>query len=144
MDELSTLGESLVEEFHPDGRGERYRLAPEDLGIRRAAYADIAASGDLRRESERFLKVLAGTAHPAAIDITCLNAAAVLYVAGKTPDLQSGVERSRELIHGGRALQKLRHWVTVQADAGQNSVDRFLNIAGRAGVPDSALAPNFF
>jgi anthranilate phosphoribosyltransferase len=142
MDELSTLGESIVSEFHPDGREESYRLAPEDVGIRRAAYADIAATGDIRRESERFLEVLAGTAHPAAIDITCLNAAAILYVAGKTADLKSGVERSRDLIHSGRALEKLRQWATIQADADRNSLNRFRKIATRLDVPGSARASN--
>jgi anthranilate phosphoribosyltransferase len=142
MDELSTLGESVVSEFHSDGREESYRLVPEDLGIRRAAYANIAATGDIRRESERFIEVLAGSAHPAAIDITCLNAAAILYVAGKTVDLKSGVEHSRELIHSGRALEKLRQWATIQADADRNSMNRFRDVASRFDVPDPTPAPN--
>ncbi len=74
MDELSTIGESVVREFHPDGREDHYTLAPEDVGIRRAAYAEIAATADIRRETDRFLQVLAGTASSACIDITCLNA----------------------------------------------------------------------
>jgi anthranilate phosphoribosyltransferase len=136
MDEISTLGESVVRELHPDGREDSYSLAPEDVGIRRAAYADIATTGDIRRETDRFLKVLAGTAPPACIDITCLNAAAVLYVAGKAADLKSGVAQCREIIHTGRALEKLRHWATVQRAEGAPSAKRFFDPDRGCGGPD--------
>ena len=131
MDELSTIGESVVLEFHPDGREDRYTLAPEDLGIRRAGYAEIATTGDVRREADRFLEVLAGTAPDACLDLTCLNAAAVLYVAGRAADLESGISQSREIIHSGRALEKFRHWAAVQKDAGAPSA---------RGLPDCAGA----
>jgi anthranilate phosphoribosyltransferase len=124
MDELSTIGESRVHEFYPDGREDRYSLAPEDVGIRRADYAQIAATGDVRREAGRFLDVLAGTAPEACIDMTCLNAAAVLYVAGKATDLKSGIAHSRDLIHSGRALEKFRHWAAVQKDDGASPAQR--------------------
>jgi anthranilate phosphoribosyltransferase len=42
MDELSTIGETVIHEFHSDGRQDTYGLAPEDVGIRRAGFADIA------------------------------------------------------------------------------------------------------
>ncbi len=139
MDELSTIGESVVHEFHPDGREERYTLAPEDVGLRRAAYADIAATGDLRRETGRFLKVLAGTAAPACIDITCLNAAAVLYVAGKAADLKSGVARCREIIHSGRALEKLRQWAAVQRGEGRPAAKALLDRTAGDGRPGTVF-----
>jgi anthranilate phosphoribosyltransferase len=141
MDELSTIGESVVCEFHPDGRVDHYTLAPEDVGIRRAAYADIAAKGDIRRETERFLKVLAGTAPPACIDITCLNAAAILYVTGKADDLEKGVAQSREIIHSGRALDKLREWVTVQSKDDASARRRFAVHAMRNDGCDPAGFP---
>lgn len=141
MDELSTIGESAVQEFYPDGREERYTLAPEDVGLRRAAYAEVAATGDLGQEAARFLDVLAGTAAPACIDITCLNAAAVLYVAGKVADLKSGVARCREIIHSGRAMAKLRQWAAVQRGEGSPPVDAPLERAGRDGRPGLAFSP---
>jgi len=134
MDEISTLGETAVREFQPDGREDCYTLAPEDVGIRRAAYADIAATGDLRREADRFLKVVAGTAPDPSVDITCLNAGALLYVAGRVPDLKSGVAQSRELVHAGRAFAKLCEWVRTQANEDKSSIRRFVENAGRAGL----------
>jgi anthranilate phosphoribosyltransferase len=140
MDELSTIGESVVHEFHPDGREDRYTLAPEDVGIRRAGYAEIATTGDIRQEAGRFFKVLAGSAPAACIDITCLNAAAVLYIAGKAADLKSGIAQSRELIHSGRALEKLCHWATVQKDENASSVKRFLDQAAGCGRENPAFS----
>jgi anthranilate phosphoribosyltransferase len=136
MDELSTIGETVVHEFHPDGREETYNLAPEDVGIRRAGFADIASTGDVRREAVRFLKVVAGTADRASIDIACLNAGAILYVADQAATIAAGIEQGREIIDTGRALSKLCAWRKAQADPGEDSTSRFHDIARQAGLAD--------
>jgi anthranilate phosphoribosyltransferase len=136
MDEISILGETVVHEFQPNGRQDSYTLAPEDLGVQRAAFTDIAASGDLGREVNRFLKVLAGTAPSPCVDIACLNAGALLYVAGKAPDLKSGVAQSRDLVYAGQALTKLCQWVGTQASADKSSIRLFIDHAGRAGLSE--------
>jgi anthranilate phosphoribosyltransferase len=136
MDELSTIGETVVHEFHPDGREATYSLAPEDVGLRRAGFADIASTGDVRREAVRFLKVVAGTADRASIDIVCLNAGAILYVAGRAATIAVGIEQSRELLETGRALSKLCAWREAQADLGGDSASRFQDIARQAGLAD--------
>ncbi len=136
MDEFSTLGESVVNEFGEDGGEHTYRLAPEDVGIRRAAYADIAAMGDAAREGVRFLQVVSGGGHPACVDITCLNAGAILYVGGKAESLKAGVQQSRDLLGSGRALQKLCQWAAVQADADGSSQKRLLANAAAAGLAE--------
>ncbi len=141
MDELSNIGESVVREFFPDGREETYTLAPEEVGMKRAAYKEIAASGDRKKEALRFLKVLGGRDFPECVDITCLNAGAIFYLVGKAGDIRAGVETSREMIHGGGALKKLSHWVSVQTDHGKDGIRRYMNLAGKAGVEKEALRP---
>ena len=136
MDELSTIGETVVYEFHPDGREATYSLAPEDVGLRRAGFADIASTGDVRREAVRFMKVVAGTADRASIDIACLNAGAILYVAGRAASIAAGIEQSREILDTGRALSKLCAWRETQADPGRDSASRFHDIARQAGLAD--------
>jgi anthranilate phosphoribosyltransferase len=136
MDELSTIGETVVHEFHPDGREATYSLAPEDVGLRRAGFADIASTGDVRREAVRFMKVVAGTADRASIDIVGLNAGAILYVAGRAATIAAGIEQSRELLETGRALSKLCAWREAQADPGGESASRFQDIALQAGLAD--------
>lgn len=140
MDEISTLGETLVHEFLPGGEDRKYLLAPEDVGIARADYASIAATGDVHREVVRFLKVVSGTGHPECIDMTCLNAGAIFYLVGKAVDIRAGVAMSRELIESGKALEKLSRWVAVQADSTSAGSRRFLNAAAEAGISAKVAA----
>lgn len=139
MDELSILGESLVQEFE-GVREEHYSLAPEDLGMKPADYSDVMALGDVRREAVRFMKVMAGVDHQACIDFTCLNGGAILYVAGLAEDIKTGVEKCREIIGSGQALKKLAEWVSIQADAAQSGIRRYLDAAKEAGLEAEATA----
>jgi anthranilate phosphoribosyltransferase len=90
----------------------------------------------VRREAVRFLKVVAGTAERASIDIACLNAGAILYVAGQAATIAAGIEQSREILDTGRALSKLCAWREAQADPDQASASRFHDIARQAGLAD--------
>ena len=115
MDELSVLGPSLVNEVRAAGRRDTYTIDPEDFGLRRAVHREIAPLGDLRAEAVRFVQVLAGRGQEACGDAACLNAAAVLYVAGLARDLGDGLTKARETVATGAALGKLEEWVGAQA-----------------------------
>ena len=136
MDELSVLGASLVNELHADGRRDAYTVEPEDFGIRRATHAEIAPLDDLRAEAVRFLQVVGGRGSEACGDAACLNAAAVLYVAGEATDLSDGLVQAREAVASGAALRKLEEWVAAQAggvtqrQAGEARLDALLAEAG--------------
>ncbi len=134
MDEISTMGETLVCEFFPDGKEQTFLLAPEDVGLKRADYSSIAATGDVRKEAIRFMKIISGTGHPQCIDMTCLNAGAVLYLVGKAKDIRMGVEMSREIIETGKALSKLSRWVNVQTDPSGQGPKKYLDAAAEAGI----------
>jgi anthranilate phosphoribosyltransferase len=134
MDEFSTIGESVVKEFFPDGRDITYSIAPEDVGIQRADYKQIAATGDLRSEAVRFLKVICGVDYPECRDITCFNAGAIFYLIGKVDSIKEGVTYSRELIDTKTALTKLCEWVSVQAEADQSGVETLVNVSRQAGL----------
>lgn len=134
MDEISTLGESRIREFFSDGEEKTYTLAPEEFGLKRARYEDIAATGDVNLEAARFLKVIAGADHPACIDFTCINAGAILYLIGKADDIQSGFELGKELIHSGRALEKLVGWVSVQSDGRRGGLTKLLKVSRTADL----------
>jgi len=132
VDELSILGKTIISELFPDGKEERYTIVPEDVGLRRAKYEDIAQTGDIQMEAERFLQVLGGVGPEACIDFTCMNAAAIFYLAGKTDGLIPAVEKSRETILSGKALRKLAEWVSVQrSDSGEGEA-RFEKILASA------------
>jgi anthranilate phosphoribosyltransferase len=140
MDELSTIGESIVSEFFPDGRDINYAIAPEDVGIPRTDYEQIAATGDLKSEAVRFLKVICGVDYPACRDITCFNSGAIFYLAGKVDSIKEGVTYSRELIENKAALKKLCEWVSVQTEADQSGVATLVAVSRQAGL-ESEIQP---
>ncbi|MFK4687355.1 anthranilate phosphoribosyltransferase [Streptomyces pristinaespiralis] len=53
--------------------------------------------------ADHFLAVLAGTAHPAATDTVCLNAAALVLAAGPSGDWPSALAATREAVASGAA-----------------------------------------
>ena len=114
MDEASTLGKTHVAELTEDGRIEKYDLAPEDLGLKRAQFADIASSRDVKNDSLALLRVIMGKDQGPRSDIACLNAAPLLLVTGRAKDLKQGIDMARTAIADGAALAKLRDWVTWQ------------------------------
>ena len=114
MDELSTIGPSYVSELLADGNIESYVFTPEDFGLRRARFADLASSRDVRTDALALLRVIIGRDEGPRSDIICLNAAPLIYIMGKAGDLRAGIDMAREAIASGRALEKLRSWVTWQ------------------------------
>jgi anthranilate phosphoribosyltransferase len=134
MDELSTIGESIVSEFFPDGRDVTYSITPEDVGIPRTNYGQIAATGDLRSEAVRFLKVIGGVDYPECRDITCFNAGAIFYLIGKVDSIKKGVIYARELIGTQMALKKMCEWVSVQAESEQAGLSKLVNVSRQAGL----------
>jgi len=113
MDEISLCGETRVVEFTGETCTE-YTLTPEDAGLARVAMEEIATTNDLQSETARFKKVLAGDGPTACIDFTCLNAGAILYIAGISDSIKDGVAKSRAAIVNGAAFAKLEEWKRVQ------------------------------
>jgi anthranilate phosphoribosyltransferase len=134
IDELSTLGETLICEFDESGEEKHYRITPEEVGLRRARYPDIAALADPTAEAVRFLQILAGQGHGACVDMVCLNAAALFRLVGKTETLQEGIDLGRSLIASGAALAKLTAWIGAQGVPGGLGRQRLARVAQTAGV----------
>ncbi len=134
IDELSILGKTHVRELMPDGHIDEYSLAPEDLGLSCCAYPRIAPTGNLQQEALRFVEVLADKGHAACQDFVCLNAAAILRVAGHTEDLAQGVNTARELIASHVVIEKLRAWVQAQNPNPDTGAARLETLLRQAGV----------
>ncbi|MDH3393908.1 MAG: anthranilate phosphoribosyltransferase, partial [Desulfobulbaceae bacterium] len=113
MDEISLCGETRVVEFTGETCRE-YTLTPEDAGLTRVSVQEIATTNDLQSETERFKKVLVGDGPAACIDFTCLNAGAILYLAGISDSIKDGVAQSKAAIASGASAAKLQQWQQVQ------------------------------
>lgn len=114
LDELSTAGETLVVEIRGTEQ-RRFRVTPEDAGLRRVDLEDLAVGGP--EENARAARGLfAGETGPIR-DMVVFNAAAGLIVGGVANDLPEGVEAAAAAIDDGRAAGVLDRLVTASAAA---------------------------
>ena len=114
MDEVSILGPTKVAELAEDGEIRQYTLTPEEFGVKKARFEDVASSREVKSDALALLRVLAGRDEGPRADIVCLNAAPLLYVTGKAGDLKEGFAMARKALNDGGALEKLRQWVKWQ------------------------------
>lgn len=105
LDEISTLGPTRITEVR-NGKISTYAIDPETLGIPRATVAELRG-GDPRENAAITLRILKGEPGPRQ-DIAVVNAAAVLFAAGKVKDLTEGIKPAQEAIRSGEALRKLK------------------------------------
>ena len=114
MDEISTLGETMIAELDSEGEIKTYTVSPEDLGVERGFEKEIRPSSDRRQEALNFLRILTGRDKGPRCEIVCLNTAPIFYLTGQARTLQEGFSQAREIIDSGRAITKLREWVEAQ------------------------------
>ena len=110
LDEITTTAETDVAAFE-NGRMHTFVIAPEDVGLKRVALADLKG-GDAAANAAALRALLRGAAG-AYRDIALLNAAAALVVAGKAADLKAGVKMAAVAIDSGRANALLERWIAL-------------------------------
>ncbi len=104
LDEMSTSGTTRVVEVD-DGELRRYEVAPEDVGLRRAALADVTG-GTPGHNAATTRRILAG--EPGAPrDLAALNAGAAIYAGGRAESLESGVRAAEAALDSGAAAAAL-------------------------------------
>ena len=104
LDEMSTSGTTTVVEV--DGPEIRtYELAPEDVGLRRGAYEDVAG-GTPAQNAAVTRRIFAGESG-AERDLAALNAGAAIYVAGRAESLEAGVRAAEGALDSGAATEAL-------------------------------------
>ena len=110
MDEISTLGPTLIAKVSSDGAVLRETVHPADLGVA-TANVDALRGADATANARLLLDILGGEQRGAARDIVLVNAAAALVVAGLTEDWSEAMARAAESIDSGAAstvLQRMR------------------------------------
>jgi anthranilate phosphoribosyltransferase len=107
LDELSTLGATRISELS-EGEVRTWRIDPKELGLPYARLSDLQVAG-VEESADVISRVLIGE-QGAPRDITVLNAAAALVVAGQAKDLPTGLQQAEMMIDTGaanRTLEKL-------------------------------------
>ena len=114
LDEISMSAPTTVCEFK-DGWFTTYTVTPEQFGFERCRKEDLA--GGTPEDNARITRsILAGEAG-CRRNAVLMNAGASLYIGGKAPTFQEGVELAAELIDSGKALGVLEQLITVSNQA---------------------------
>jgi anthranilate phosphoribosyltransferase len=110
LDEITTAGPTSVAALE-NGTVRTFEIAPEDAGLARAT-PDALRGGDAEHNATALLDVLKGKPGPFR-DISILNAAAALIVAGKAKDLRQGATLAAKSIESGEAEGRLDRLIAV-------------------------------
>ena len=110
LDEITTTGETHVAEWR-EGQIRLFTITPEAVGLPRVSLADLRG-GDPAENAQAIRDLLDGAKSPYR-DITLLNAAAALLLAGKVETLREGVAAGAAAIDEGRAMSALDRLVAI-------------------------------
>ena len=105
-DELSTLGPNTIAEFYQERGFATSTLSPAEFPLQEATLADLIG-GDRRANAEIIRRIFRGEERGPKRDAVLLNAAAALFVAGKTKSLAEGWDLAGRTIDSGCAKMKL-------------------------------------
>lgn len=110
LDEMTTTGITHVASLDR-GQIEEFVVSPTDVGLSVARPEDLKGA-DPKHNAAAMRELLDGAPGPYR-DITLLNAAAVLLVAGKAADLKQGVRLAAQSIDSGSAKDALAKLVKI-------------------------------
>ncbi|MEI6392911.1 MAG: anthranilate phosphoribosyltransferase [Verrucomicrobiota bacterium] len=110
LDELSPLGPTTVAEFYQERALACSTLPPEPFPLQPAALEDLRG-GDRAINAMIIRRILRGEERGPKRDAVLLNAAAALFVAGRTRSMVEGWDLAGETIDSGKAGAKLAELV---------------------------------
>jgi anthranilate phosphoribosyltransferase len=106
LDELSPLGENTIAEFYQERALAVSTATPEQLHLPSATLADLLG-GDRTVNARIIRDIFSGEERGPKREAVLLNAAAALFVAGRTKSIAEGSELANEIVDGGKAAAKL-------------------------------------
>jgi len=117
MDKFSLSGPTRVAELKNDSI-RYYEVTPEDFGLRTAPFSKIAGSNSAQENARRISDVLEGQYDTPDADFFCMNAAAALYISGMAESYAGGMEKAKQALADGKALEKLEKLREFQGTGG--------------------------
>ncbi|MGH6768355.1 MAG: anthranilate phosphoribosyltransferase [Xanthobacteraceae bacterium] len=110
LDEITLCGSSYVAALE-NGTVSTFEISPEDVGFQQQK-PDALRGGDASVNAQALLDVLKGK-KGAFRDVSLMNAAAGLVVAGRAKDLKNGVALAAKAVDSGEAQGRLDRLVAV-------------------------------
>lgn len=99
-------------------------FTPESAGLQCHSSEEISAKDSAATSAEHLIRLLAGKEKGGAEDIVLLNSGLLFFISGKAGSIQSGVHMAKELLASGKAMEKLKQWVTVQSRDPEQSLQQ--------------------
>lgn len=113
LDEISMSAPTVVCEVR-NGSFKKYTIEPEQFGMTRCKKEDLV--GGTPEENAKITRaILSGEKGPKT-DAVILNSAAALYIANPALTLEEAVEKVREIIDSGRALEQLENFIKMSRE----------------------------
>jgi anthranilate phosphoribosyltransferase len=110
LDEITTTGPTSVAALE-NGKIRTFEVTPEDAGLLRSP-PEALLGGDAEQNAKALLDVLKGKTGPFR-DVSMINAAAALIVAGKAADIKQGAALAAKSIDSGEAEGRLDRLIAV-------------------------------
>jgi anthranilate phosphoribosyltransferase len=113
LDEITITAKTKVSELK-DNKIHEYYLDPNDYGISFAKIEEVEG-GDPEENAKILLNILKGEKGPKR-DMVLLNAGAAMYVGNVVNSLGEGIDKSKEMIDKGLALEKLNQLIKLSQE----------------------------
>jgi anthranilate phosphoribosyltransferase len=110
LDEITTSGPTAVAALE-NGKVHVFEITPESVGLKRVK-ADMLKGADAQANANALKAVLEGKDGPYR-EVSLLNAAAALVIAGAATDLKDGVAVAKKSIDSGEAEGRLDRLIAV-------------------------------
>lgn len=108
IDEISLSAPTKVCEFK-GGEFHSYELLPEQFGFTRCKKEDLVG-GEPQENARIAMEILQGAKGPKT-DAVILNAGAAIHIASDGVSLEQGMEKAREILESGKALEQLKLFI---------------------------------
>ena len=108
MDEISLSAPTKVCEVN-EGKFSSYEITPEEFGFQTCKKEDLVG-GDPAENAKIAREVLGGKEGP-MLDAVLLNAGAAIHLADGTLSIKEGIEKAREVIQSGKAIEQLETFI---------------------------------
>lgn len=109
LDEISISDLTSVCEIK-NGKLKSYEISPVDFGMK--IYDKSEIKGGNAQDNAKITKgILEGTITGAKRDIVLLNSGCAIYISGLADSISEGIEKAKESIDSGKALQKLNELI---------------------------------
>ena len=113
MDEASVCGLTHCAQILETSEIHEFTIDPKPLGLAAKSPA-LSPETDIKAEARRFAGLMANQEASARKDAVLLNAGLIFLVAGKTKDLEGGIQAAATLLEKGVAFEALENWVRAQ------------------------------